>query len=157
MDRALGIDFGQARIGVAISDELGMLAHPLETVPAGPGAVGRIAAIVREKAIACVIVGVPKTMGGKMGAAADQANAFVEKLRGSNRRGLVVSARYDPTFLPRLTLDLFREHERHGVGLEKVIIPCGHYTLAKFPFNWIDGYVMIRFLKRELAFSHELH
>ena len=32
MKRALGIDLGEARIGLAISDELGMLAHPLETV-----------------------------------------------------------------------------------------------------------------------------
>ena len=32
--RVLGVDYGQARIGLAISDELGMLAHPLETVPA---------------------------------------------------------------------------------------------------------------------------
>ncbi len=83
MNRALGIDFGQARIGLAISDELGMLAHPLETVTAGSGAVARIATIVRERAVACVVVGVPKTMSGKLGAAADQANAFIEKLRAA--------------------------------------------------------------------------
>jgi len=35
MRRVLGVDFGQARIGVAISDELGMLAHPVETIPGG--------------------------------------------------------------------------------------------------------------------------
>ena len=80
MNRALGIDLGQARVGLAISDELGMLAHPLETVPAGSGAIGRIADIVREKAIGCVVVGVPKSMSGKLGAAANQANAFIEKL-----------------------------------------------------------------------------
>ena len=32
--RILGIDLGRARIGVAVSDELGMLAHPVETIPA---------------------------------------------------------------------------------------------------------------------------
>jgi RNase H-fold protein (predicted Holliday junction resolvase) len=47
--RILGIDLGRARIGVAVSDELGMLAHPVETILAGPGATGRIAEIVREK------------------------------------------------------------------------------------------------------------
>jgi putative Holliday junction resolvase len=36
--RILGIDLGTARIGVAVSDELGMLAHPVETIPAGSGA-----------------------------------------------------------------------------------------------------------------------
>jgi putative holliday junction resolvase len=81
MNRALGIDFGRARIGLAISDELGMLAHPLETIRMGSDAVARIAAVVREKKIDCVVVGVPKMMSGKLGAAADEANAFTEKLR----------------------------------------------------------------------------
>jgi RNase H-fold protein (predicted Holliday junction resolvase) len=47
--RVLGVDHGQARIGLAISDELGMLAHPLETVPAKPidAAAKRIAQLAR--------------------------------------------------------------------------------------------------------------
>jgi len=80
MKRVLGIDFGRARIGIAISDELGMLAHPLETIPSGRTALSRIAAIVREKGVECVVVGVPKTMGGQFGAAADEAKAFSDKL-----------------------------------------------------------------------------
>ena len=32
--RAMGIDYGTARIGLAVSDDIGLLAHPLETVPA---------------------------------------------------------------------------------------------------------------------------
>jgi putative Holliday junction resolvase len=82
MKRALGIDFGQARIGVATSDELRLLAHPLETVPAGRDAIARIAALVLENEVDCVVVGVPKMMSGKLGPAADEANAFIEKLRG---------------------------------------------------------------------------
>jgi putative Holliday junction resolvase len=81
MNRALGIDFGRARIGLAISDELGMLAHPLETIRMGSDAVARIAAIVRERKIDCVIMGIPKMMSGQLGLAADEANAFAEKLR----------------------------------------------------------------------------
>ncbi len=41
--RILGIDLGRARIGVAVSDELGMLAHPVETIPANVDALKRIA------------------------------------------------------------------------------------------------------------------
>jgi putative Holliday junction resolvase len=81
MNRALGIDFGRARIGLAISDELGMLAHPLETIRMGADAVARIAAVVREKKIDCVVVGVPRMMSGQLGPAAEEANAFTEKLR----------------------------------------------------------------------------
>ena len=45
--RILGIDLGRARIGVAVSDELGMLAHPVETIPATADAARRIAEEVR--------------------------------------------------------------------------------------------------------------
>jgi putative holliday junction resolvase len=81
MNPILGVDFGRARIGLAISDELRLLAHPLETIPAGNKAVARIAEIVREKKIDRVVVGVPKLMSGKMGPAANEVLRFVEKLR----------------------------------------------------------------------------
>jgi putative Holliday junction resolvase len=77
----LAIDFGRARIGLAISDELQLLAHPLETVPATKDAVARIAAIVRERKIDKVLVGVPRRMTGEIGPAASEALQFVEKLR----------------------------------------------------------------------------
>jgi putative Holliday junction resolvase len=78
----LGIDYGRARIGVAISDELRMLAHPLETIAAGPGALRRIVEIVRERKVSHVVVGVPKTMSGQVGPAAAEAEAFIKSVRG---------------------------------------------------------------------------
>ena len=79
--RILGIDLGRARIGVAVSDELGLLAHPLETVPAGKNAPRRIAELVREKDAERVIVGLPRHMNGSAGEGAADTLAFVEKLR----------------------------------------------------------------------------
>ncbi len=81
--RILGIDFGRARIGVAVSDELGMLAHPVETIPARGDAVNRIAEIVREKNAERVVVGLPRHMNGSVGEAARDALAFAEKLRAA--------------------------------------------------------------------------
>jgi len=81
MNPILGIDFGRARIGLAISDELQLLAHPLETIPFGGGAVARIAQVVREKKIEQVVVGMPRLMSGQAGMAADEVLRFVEKLR----------------------------------------------------------------------------
>src|SRR5690242_15206995 len=46
MHPIVGLDFGRARIGVAISDELQLLAHPLETIPANEHALSRVAEIV---------------------------------------------------------------------------------------------------------------
>ena len=81
MQRALGIDTGDARIGLALSDELRMLAHPFESVPAGRGALERIASVVREKTVDTVVVGLPKNMNGTIGPAALKAEAFAESLR----------------------------------------------------------------------------
>lgn len=81
--RVLGVDFGRARIGVAISDELGMLAHPVETVPAARPEVAakRIAEIAREKNVERVILGMPRHMNGSLGEAAEEAKAFGAKLQ----------------------------------------------------------------------------
>ena len=80
--RILGIDLGEARIGVAVSDELGLLAHPVETIPARGDAAGRIAEIVKEKNAERVVIGLPRHMNGTVGAGAAEALAFADKLRG---------------------------------------------------------------------------
>ena len=80
MNPILALDFGRARIGAAISDELQLLAHPLETIPAN-AALSRIAKIVREKKVDYVVAGLPKRLDGQIGAAATEVLQFVEKLR----------------------------------------------------------------------------
>jgi putative transcription antitermination factor YqgF len=62
--RMLGVDFGRARIGVAISDELGMLAHPLETIPAAriDVAAKRVAELAKERNVERVVLGMPRHM-----------------------------------------------------------------------------------------------
>lgn len=83
MKRIMGIDCGAARIGVALSDELQMLAHPAETISIAKTTdpAGRIGAIVREKNVERIIVGLPRHMNGSEGESAAQARAFAEKLR----------------------------------------------------------------------------
>jgi len=81
MNPILGIDFGRARIGLAISDELGLLAHPLETIPANKDSVQRIAAIVHYRKIDKVVIGIPRQMSGEIGIAANEALEFADKLR----------------------------------------------------------------------------
>jgi len=81
MNPILGVDFGRSRIGLAISDELRWLAHPLETIPADRNAVKKVAEIVRARKIDKVIVGIPRHMSGQVGESANQALEFAEKLR----------------------------------------------------------------------------
>jgi putative Holliday junction resolvase len=81
MKPILALDFGRARIGAAISDELQLLAHPLETIPANEQSPSRVAEIVRERKVDHVIAGIPRQMNGQIGAAATEVLQFVEKLR----------------------------------------------------------------------------
>jgi putative Holliday junction resolvase len=81
MNPILALDFGRVRIGAAISDELPLLAHPLETIPANEQALSRVMEIVRERKVDHVVVGIPRQMNGQIGAAATEVLEFVEKLR----------------------------------------------------------------------------
>ncbi len=83
MNRALGIDHGDARIGVAISDDLGMLAHPLETIHLKDVAdpIAHISALVEREKIGMIILGLPRNMDGSYGPAAEKVRAFAENLK----------------------------------------------------------------------------
>jgi len=81
MNPILALDLGRVRVGVAMSDELQLLAHPLETIPANDQAIARLAQIIREKKVDHIVVGIPRQMNGQIGAAATEALTFVEKLR----------------------------------------------------------------------------
>ncbi|HEX2317182.1 MAG TPA: Holliday junction resolvase RuvX [Thermomonospora sp.] len=78
----LGVDVGSVRIGVARSDPGGVLATPLETVRRGRGDLDRIAELVAEYEVVEVVVGLPTSLSGRSGPAADQARRFAEALAG---------------------------------------------------------------------------
>jgi len=82
MKKALGIDLGDARVGVAVSDDLGMLAHPLETISTqSTNVVKRVLTLASERSAETIIVGMPRNMNGSHGPASDKAKAFIEELR----------------------------------------------------------------------------
>ena len=81
MNPILALDFGRARIGVAISDELQLLAHPLVTIPTKDRPESRIARIVDDKNVDHIVAGIPRQMNGRIGTAATEVLQFVEKLR----------------------------------------------------------------------------
>jgi putative Holliday junction resolvase len=71
-------------VGLALSDDLGMLAHPLETVNVkGAGDLAAyVAAVVRREKVEVVVLGLPRNMDGSQGPAAVKTREFGEKLRG---------------------------------------------------------------------------
>jgi len=81
--RALGIDLGSKRIGVALSDSAGSLATPYDVVPrSGDRARDhrRIAALAEEAGAQCLVVGLPLSLDGSVGPAAAAALAEAEEL-----------------------------------------------------------------------------
>ena len=80
--RILGLDHGTKRIGVAISDELKMIAQPLEFIPAHPfdSVVARLREILAQKPAELIIVGMPRNMDGTYGPAAEKVREFVDAL-----------------------------------------------------------------------------
>ena len=90
--RTLGLDFGERRIGVAVTDPTGVLAQPLTTINRGHRGDGthllRIAEIVTEFQVSRIVVGLPLHMDGREGPEAEAARAFGESVQ--ERTGITV-------------------------------------------------------------------
>jgi putative Holliday junction resolvase len=80
--RTCALDHGEARVGVAIADELGALAHPRGAWPAKPekALFEALATLVREEGIGRFVVGLPLDMKGGEGEAARKVRAFAQRL-----------------------------------------------------------------------------
>lgn len=81
--RAMGLDVGERRVGVAIADELGLIASPLAVVQRRAGDVAEILALARDRGADRVIVGLPTGMSGREGPQAAAVRAFVDELRAA--------------------------------------------------------------------------
>jgi putative holliday junction resolvase len=79
--RVLGIDFGTRRVGVALSDPLGIIAGGAGTLANDASLMQRLADIVREQEVVCVVVGMPYAPDGGKGAKAAEVESFMEELR----------------------------------------------------------------------------
>ena len=105
MGRTLGIDVGDRRIGLALSDSGGILASPLTIIEhtTEPGDIEAILKIAKEREAERIIVGLPRLMNGDIGPQAQKVQAFTE----SN-----AFAHPNPHRIPRRTFD-----DGHGAAL----------------------------------------
>jgi len=82
--RTLALDFGERRIGVAVTDPAGAIALPLETIPrSGPADnayLQRITELVGKYGVTGIVVGLPLHLDGRRGPEAEAAQAFGEAI-----------------------------------------------------------------------------
>jgi len=81
MGRIIGVDYGERRVGVAVSDELGRLAFPRTVLANDDTLLDRIAAIVEEEAPKCIVIGEADNPAGGTNTIARRIALFVEALR----------------------------------------------------------------------------
>ena len=83
--RILALDHGSKRIGIAVSDELKVIAQPLEFVAAEPFAdvLARLRELIHDKQVELILVGLPRNMDGSYGPAALRVQDFVAALKGA--------------------------------------------------------------------------
>jgi len=82
ISRTLGLDVGDARIGLALSDPLGILASPLKIITRknSPADVAAIVDIARKNDVGLIIVGLPYSMDGTLGSQAEKVQEFAREL-----------------------------------------------------------------------------
>jgi dienelactone hydrolase len=74
--------------------------------------------------------------------------SYLDRLRAT--RTLLVYARYDLTFPVDLSRTLIEEFRRRDLPHEVAVLPCGHYSTGNVPFKFMDGYVLTKFLLKNL-------
>ncbi len=117
--RIIGIDYGERRVGVAISDPLGSIALGVETVSVTSlrDAVAKVSEICREKEAASVVVGLPLNMNGTRGPMVERVERFVAEL--TEKSGLAVvtyDERLSSAMVERTLLDAdMSRRKRKGV------------------------------------------
>ena len=86
--RYLALDFGQSRIGVAVSDDLGILAHPRPFLPAKPPhrALRLIQSLAEENQVERILIGLPLNMDGSEGLSARRARKFAGEVEKTTRK-----------------------------------------------------------------------
>lgn len=134
--RALGIDLGSRRIGVALSDSAGTVASPYETVErCGDVAVdhGRLLALAAEADVEMLVVGLPLGLDGSVGAAAEGVLAEVEQLRDATE--LPVET-YDERLTTVTATRLLRDGGVKGKAQRRVIDKVAAAVILQ---AWLDG------------------
>lgn len=127
--RAAGIDYGKVRVGVAVSDELGLLAHPRPHLDGrDPGrVVESLVRLAAQEHIDLFVVGLPRGLDGREGPPARRARRFAERLKARSGASVELldewlSTRQASARLREQGLDARRARERIDSAAAAVLL-----------------------------------
>ena len=134
-NKILALDVGNKRIGLAISDELGMFAHPLYTIHRKgiERDINEILNVINDKSIDDILVGLPKNMDGSLGPQAVKTYSFVEKLKKHTNINIIfwderLSTKSAKDIM--LTLDIKQENKKNIIDTIAAVIILDNYLTS---------------------------
>lgn len=131
--RALGVDPGSARIGLALSDELGCMAHPLRTLKVSPESAADIAAAAEESGSRTIVIGLPRNMNGTYGPAAEKSRVLAEAVRQRTSAKVIL---WDERLTTAAATKRLQEAGRNSREQRGVIDQAAAVQILQ---DWLDG------------------
>ena len=133
----MGLDVGMKTIGVAVSDELGIAAHPVTTIERAGTApdAARVAALVAEREVGDVVVGWPLDLNGREGPRTRRVAVFEEALRAALPESVAMhrwDERFSTAAVERVLIEADLSRRRRKEVVDK---QAAAYILQ----GWLDG------------------
>lgn len=116
MAKILGIDVGQRRVGLAISDDLNIIATPYKTIKRA-GAISEIKTIIVKEGIELVVVGLPLLASGDPGSQATDVELFVKELKADIDQKI----EYENEFLSSVeAIEKLKSSKKRNIAKEEI-------------------------------------
>ena len=120
MSRSLGVDYGTKRVGLAISDSLGITARPLSVVSRST-VVGEVVNLVKEHDIGTIVVGLPTRLSGDEGMSANEARKLADELGAATGvQVILVDERYTSRIAEDALLESGMKRQERREKVDKV-------------------------------------
>lgn len=131
----LAIDHGDARIGLAATDEFGIGAHPVETIDCRKSEpIPRLLELIASRKIAAIVLGLPLRMDGSEGTSSAKVRKFGEDLRG--HLGEIPLTYFDERFTTVAASDKLREAGKKAKQQKNVIDQAAALEILKDYLGW---------------------
>lgn len=151
MQRILALDVGERRIGVAVSDPLGLTAQGIETifVKGTEKDLARVDELLRQYETDRLVVGLPRSMSGEIGPQAQKILAFIDLLRARGWQVRTFDERLTTSFAQRTLLEADVRRDKRKLVVDKLAAVCilqGFLDASGWPDETINNRPLPRVL-----------